>query len=269
VDPADPMTAKSQGRIEKDYTAFLKKGALKGARIGIARDFDGKDAAVDAVFNTALESLRKLGATTVDFKYPAYMLEGRADAFNTVVQSEFKAQIADYLKTTGPRYPKTLDDIARLANDPGTGYPSPQKAYAFKYSASVALDLDDPVYLAAKNEGFAMVKAAVDAVMKKHRLDAIVYLSSATAAAPIAPAANPRPRGSTDSAFNISNMAGYPDLVVPAGTTAAGLPVTISFLGPAFSDGKLLGYGYDFEQATHAIHLPKNTPALASDQVTR
>ena len=60
-------------------------------------------------------------------------------------------------------------------------------------------------------------------------------------------------------------MSGYPDLVVPAGMTPAGLPVTISFLGPAFSDGMLLGYGYDFEQATHAIRLPKYTPALKTD----
>jgi len=267
VDPADSMTARSEGHIEKDYRDFLKKGALKGARIGIARDFDGQDAAVDVVFKAALDSLRKLGATTVDFRYPPFMLEGRADAFNTVVQTEFKWQIADYLKTTGPQYPKTLDDIVRLANDPKTGYPSPQKAYAFRYSASVALDLDDPVYLAAKNEGFAMVKAAVDAVMKKYRLDAIVYLSSPTAAAPIAPPANPGPRSPTAQAFNISNMAGYPDLVVPAGMTAAGLPVTISFLGPAFSDGKMLGYGYDFEQATHALRLPKNTPPLPGDLI--
>jgi amidase len=271
VDPADSMTIKSEGRIESDYTGFLKTGSLQGARIGIARDFDGKDAAVDAVFNDALESLRKLGATTIDFHYPSFMLEGRADAFTTVVQAEFKAQIADYLHTLGPQYPKTLDDIVRLANDPSTGYPSPQKAFAFKYSASVALDLDDPVYLAAKNEGFAMVKAAVDAVMEKYELDAIVYLSSPRAATLIAPPPNPNAgrNDPTASAFNISNMAGYPDLVVPAGMTQAGLPVTISFLGPAFSDGKLLGYGYDFEQATHAIRMPKNTPALPSDHVGR
>jgi amidase len=74
-------------------------------------------------------------------------------------------------------------------------------------------------------------------------------------------------RSPNASAFNISNMAGYPDLVVPAGMTAAGLPVTISILGPAFSDGKLLGYGYDFEQATHALHLPKNTPPVPGDLI--
>ncbi|MDR3416171.1 MAG: amidase family protein [Nevskia sp.] len=269
-DPADPMTAKSEGRVEKDYTAFLRKGALTGARIGIARNFDGQDEQVDAVFKEALDSLRKLGATIIDFQYPEFMIEGRSDAFRTVVQSEFKAQIADYLKkNTGPAYPKTLDDLVRLANDPKTGYPSPQKAYALRYSDTVALALDDPVYLAAKNEGFAMVKAAVDADIRKYQLDAIVYLSSPRAAALIQPSANPRPASATGTGFNIANMAGYPELIVPAGMTTAGLPVSISILGPAFSDGKLLGYGYDFEQATHALRLPKYTPALPGDLLGR
>ena len=268
VDPNDAATKKSAGHIEKDYTTFLKKGSLKGARIGIARDFNGKDAAVDAVFNDAVASLQKLGATTIDFNYPPFMLEGRADVFTTVTQAEFKAQITEYLqKKTGPGYPKSFDDLVRLANDPATHYPSPQKAFALKYSASVARDLDDPIYLAALHEGFAMVKAAVDAVMKKYQLDAIVYLSTPTAATPIEPPADPKPTSPTAQGFNISNMTGYPDLVVPAGMTPAGLPVTIDILSTAYSDGKVLAYGYDFEQVTHARRLPKNTPALASDKV--
>lgn len=113
----------------------------------------------------------------------------------------------------------------------------------------------------------ALVKGAVDAVLAGHRLDAIVYLSTPNAAPLIAPPANPGPGGRVASAYNISNLAGYPDLVVPAGMTAEGLPVTISFLGPAFSDGQLLGYGYDFEQTTQARRLPPHTPALTTDLV--
>ena len=47
--------------------------------------------------------------------------------------------------------------------------------------------------------------------------------------------------------------------------TPEGLPVTISFFGPAFSEPKPLRYGYDFEQATKGRVLPKHTPALGSD----
>ncbi|TAA11881.1 glutamyl-tRNA amidotransferase [Pseudoxanthomonas winnipegensis] len=267
VDPDDAMTSRSQGHVERDYAASLRQGALKGARIGIARDFGGRDAGVDAVFEQAVQALRGLGAETVDFHYPRYLLDAKDDLYFTITQSEFKAQIADYLKTTAPRYPKSLDDLARLASDPRTGYPSPQKAYGFRYTNTVALALDDPVYLTARQQGMALVKASLDAMLEKYRLDAIVYLSVPTAASPIQPPANPQPVKPGDTAFDLANLSGYPDLVVPAGMTPNGLPVTVSFLGPAFSEARLLGYGYDFEQATRARRLPRYTPMLASDIV--
>ena len=267
VDPDDAMTSRSQGHVERDYAASLRQGALKGARIGIARDFGGRDAGVDAVFEQAVQALRGLGAETVDFHYPRYMLDAKDDLYFTITQSEFKAQIADYLKTTAPRYPKSLDDLARLASDPRTGYPSPQKAYGFRYTTTVALALDDPVYLTARQQGMALVKASLDAMLEKYRLDAIVYLSVPTAASPIQPPANPQPVKPGDTAFDLANLSGYPDLVVPAGMTPNGLPVSVSFLGPAFSEARLLGYGYDFEQATRARRLPRYTPMLASDIV--
>ena len=77
----------------------------------------------------------------------------------------------------------------------------------------------------------------------------------------------PSPGTPTDSPRNIANQTGFPDLIVPAGMTKSGLPVTISFFGPAFSEAKLLGYGFDFEQATKAIVLPKNTPLLPTDKL--
>ena len=269
VDPADDMTRRAEGHVEKDYTAFLKAGALKGKRIGITRDFTGQNAGADAVFEKAVASLGKLGAVTVDFAYPDYLLTAKDNMYFLITQSEFKKQIADYLKTTKPEYPKTLDDLVRLANDPASGYPDSHKAFAFKYTASVALDLDDPLYVTARDQGMALTRATVDAVMKKHQLDAIVYLSSPAAATPITPPAEPKPTGPRTLGYNIANLSGYPEIVVPAGMTPDGLPVSISILGPAFSDGPIVGYAYDFEQATRARRLPKHTPALASDRVGR
>jgi amidase len=158
-----------------------------------------------------------------------------------------------------------MDDLVRLSNDPKTGYRGPEKAFALKYTASIALDLNDPIYLAAKNEGLGMITKAVTGVMANNKLDAIVYPTNTTAASPIKVVGPAKPRTSTDSATNIANQTGFPDLIMPAGMTKEGLPVTISFFGPAFSEPKLLGYGYDFEQATKALKLPKHTPALPSD----
>jgi amidase len=266
VDATDAATRKSEGKFERDYTKYLKTGALKGARIGIARDFMGKDAGTDRVIEDAIVTLKKLGAVVIDpIKYPDYVLQSKQGLYNLIVYAEFKAQIADYLKSAEPRYPKTLDEIVARANDPKTGYRSPEKAVALKYTASVALDLDDPVYLAAKNEALAATKAAILALFAKHRLDAIVYPTSPRPATPIKPDGLPPP---TDSPTALANETGFPDLIVPAGMTPEGLPVTVSLFGPAFSEARLLGYGYDFEQATRARVLPKHTPVLASDAFT-
>jgi amidase len=105
-------------------------------------------------------------------------------------------------------------------------------------------------------------KAAVMALFAKYQLDAIVYPTSPRPAQYIKPDGRPAP---TDSPTNLANESGFPDLIVPAGMTWSGLPVTISFFGQAFSEGQVLAYGYDFEQATKARVLPKHTPALPSD----
>lgn len=268
VDPADGATGASAGHFKTDYTQFLKKGSLKGARIGIARDFLGKDAGTDKVVEEAVVTLKKLGATAIDVKYPTPILQNRQGIYNTLVSSEFKADIAEYLKTTKPGYPKTLDEMVRRVNDPKTGYRSPEKAVGLNYTNSIALDLNDPIYLATKNEALASTKAGIDAVFTKYKLDAIVYPTSPRPATPIKPQDPPPGGAGGDSPTNFANQTGYPDLIVPAGTTPEGLPVTISFFGPAWSEPKLFGYGYDFEQATRARVLPKYTPALASDVIT-
>ena len=268
VDAADAATQASAGKFEKDYTKFLKTGSLKGARIGIARDFMGKDAETDRIVEQAIATLNKLGAVIVDpIKYPDYLIQAKQPIYNLLVSSEFKAQITQYLKTTKPSYPKTFDELVARANDPATGYRSPEKAYALKYTAALALDLDDPIYLALKHQQLEAVKAGILALFQKYQLDAILYPTSPRPATLIKPTEPPKPGAGGDSATSFANESGFPDLIVPAGMTKDGLPVTISFFGQAFSEPKLLGYGYDFEQATHALAKPKNTPAMSGETI--
>ena len=270
VDANDAATKKSAGKFEKDYTKFLKVGSLKGARIGIGRDFMGKDAGTDAIVEAAIVKLKELGAVIIDpITYPPYLLAAKQPIYGTLVAAEFKAQVTEYLKTTKPGFPKSFDEVVALSNDPKTNYRSPGKAYGLKYNSTRTLDLTDPSYLAIKNEQLVAIKAGIDALFTKHKLDAILYPTSPTPATPITPAdPDATARSGSASATSFANETGYPDLIVPAGMTKEGLPVTISFFGPAFSESKLLGYGYDFEQATKAIVLPKFTPALASDTLT-
>jgi amidase len=268
VDSADPASSATAGKFEKDYTKYLKLGALHGARIGIARDFMGKDPEVDQVVEASIATLRKLGAEVIDpITYPQYLIQAKQPIYNLLVSSEFKTQITDYLKTTKPGYPKSFAEIVARANDPATGYRSPEKAYALKYTAALALDLDDPVYLALKQQELTAVRAGMVALFAKYHLDAIVYPTSPRPATLIKPDEPPKPTAGSDSATSFANESGFPDLIIPAGVTHGGLPVTISFFGPAFSEPKLLGFGYDFEQATHALVHPKSTPALAGETI--
>jgi amidase len=269
IDAADAATAKSGSHYFSDYTQFLKIGSLKGARIGVARDFFGQDPETDRVMEEAIATLKKLGAEIIDpISYPEYLPKGRQDIYNTIVRAEFKADLTTYLKTTKAGYPKSFDDVVRLSNDPATQYRSPGKAAGLKWSAEpgVTLDIDDPVYLATKNHILPALTLTIEALFVKHRLDAIIYPTSPRPATAVVPPENPPPMA--DSPTSFANFTGFPDLIVPAGLTKDGLPVTISFFGPAWSEPKLLGYGYDFEQAVKARILPKTTPALAGEMIS-
>ena len=228
----------------------------------------GKDPEVDQVVAAAIATLKKLGAEVVDpITYPQYLIEAKQPIYNLLVSSEFKAQITDYLQTIKPGYPKSFTELVARANDPATGYRSPEKAYALKYTAALALDLDDPVYIALNQQELPAVRAGMLALFAKYHLDAIVYPTSPRPATLIKPDTPPKPTAGSESATSFANESGFPDLIIPAGVTHAGLPVTISFFGPAFSEPKLLGYGYDFEQATHALVHPKSTPAMAGETI--
>ena len=98
-------------------------------------------------------------------------------------------------------------------------------------------------------------------MMREEKLDAIVYPTASRR--PGRSDADPDPLADLfASATNLANLTGFPDLIVPAGFTGNGLPVTLSFLGPAFSEGRLLAIGYSFEQATKARRRPVHTPLL-------
>jgi amidase len=270
VDSADPATQKSVGKSYTDYTQFLKKDALKGARIGIARDFLGADAEVDWVIESALSAMRAAGATVVDVRYPKWLLDARGEFYSAIRYPEFAAQIADYLKTTAPQYPKNINEMIARADSfrslrPDGAGPNPTRWNLFKREAASG-KLDDYRYTSIHEQGLALVRATLEGIISSNQLDAIVYPTSPRRPALIAapPATG---GGGVGSATNFANLSGFPDLIVPAGFTGDDLPVGISFFGPAFSEPKLLALGYSFEQATQAIRVPVTTPARPGEVI--
>jgi amidase len=272
VDPADEATTKSQGRFERDYAKYLKADALQGARIGIARDFLGADPDVDWVMDASLDAMRKAGATVVDVRYPKWLLDAKQEFYNAIRRPEFHVQIADYLRTLGPNYPKTLEQMIERAERlnavraDGAG-PNPARWTLFTREAESGT-LDDYRYTSVRDHGLPMVRAAVEGLLAAQRLDAIVYPTSSRRPGLIAESGGGGAGGGTPSATDIANLTGFPDLIVPAGFSGDGLPVGISFFGPAFSEPRLLALGYAFEQATHARRTPIHAPARPGESIS-
>jgi amidase len=272
IDPADAATQKSEGKFSTDYTKDLKVDALKGARIGIARDFLGADPDVDWVIEASLAAMRNSGATIVDVRFPKWLLDSKLEFYNAIRMPEFAAQIKDYLATIGPEYPKTIQDMIDQTNRftaprADGARPNPGRWTLFKREASSGT-LEDYRYTSVRDYGLPLVRAAVEGLFAAEKLDAIVYPTATRRPALLSAPPDTAPASPTASATNIANLTGFPDLIVPAGVTGDNLPVGISFFGPAFSEQKLLSLGYSFEEATHARRRPVHAPALKGESIS-
>jgi len=273
VDAADEATLASEGRYETDYTAFLDADALDGARIGVARDFLGYDDEVDWIIESGLDAMRAAGATVVDVRYPPWLLEAKAQYYQTIRWREFKPQIEAYLADLAPGYPRTLEEmIARarkiLASPPEGGVPNPTRWTLFEQELNTGTP-DDYLYRAMYDHGLPLVRANLEGLLDANGLDAIVYPTSPTRpgqAGVYRGSSSPNP---APSATNLANLSGLPDLIVPAGYTSNRLPVGISFFGRPFSEGRLFALGYAFEQATRVRRDPVHAPPLPGETIRR
>ena len=252
ADPADPATAPA-ARVKTDYLSALDPKALHGARIGVLRFAAGFHPETDAVFEAALETLRRSGATLVEI----HELPRRAEISpleTLILHTELKADLATYLATTDPKRVavRTLADAIAF-----------NKAHAAEEMALFGQDtfekseqtagLTDPVYLQAKALAHRLAGLdGIDALLVANHVTALV---APTLAPPgfIDPVLKDRYIG--DDAGTLAAVAGYPHLTVPMGQVE-GLPVGLSFIGPAWSESTLLAYGHAYEQASHARAPP-------------
>ncbi len=227
VDAADAATKKSEGKFATDYTAFLKADALKGARIGIARDFLGQDAEVDWVVESSLAAMRHAGATVVDVRFPKWLLDAKGEFYTALRYPEFTVQIQQYLATLKPGYPKTLAEmIARsdkMASTRPDGWDRTHHAGPVQARARPAAR-STTRHVAVHEHGLALVTALLDGAFTANTLDAIVYPTSSRRPEFIN-APPDTPGGGSASGSNLANLSGFPDLVVPAGFTTDRLPV--------------------------------------------
>jgi amidase len=252
ADPRDGATAASAGHTHADYAAFCVDGGLRGARIGVARKFFGRDARVDAIMKEALEALKAAGAVLVDpvelspgSEYEATELE--------VLLYELKADLNAYLAAT-PRAPvRTLADVIKF-NEQNREVEMPYFGQELFLRAQEKAGLDTPAYKKALADNQRLSRAeGIDAALKRHGVEALV--------APTGGPAWLTDLVNGDHFTGVSSstppaVAGYPAITVPAGFVF-GLPVGITFMGGAWSEPTLIKLAYAFEQQTRRRQPPR------------
>ena len=255
VDPRDPATSASAGKLQTDYTKFLDPRGLKGVRLGVERKFFGGNAQADQVIEQSLALMKKEGAVLVD---PAILPSHGTydDTEFEVLLYEFKADLNAYLGSLNPKIRvRTLADLIAF-NREHRDQEMPYFGQEILEKAQEKGLLTEKAYLDARARCVKLSRAdGIDALLAQHKLDAIV-------------APTQTPAHLTDLVLGDANwpscttpaaVAGYPHITVPAGYTR-GLPVGISFFGAAWSEPALLKIAYGFEHATKARRRPRFAP---------
>lgn len=233
-DKQDAITVDANKKAAKDYPKFLDANALKGARLGLVMQYTTRPE-VKEYYAKYIDVLRNSGATLVDVTFtPDYSKLG--DDRTNILLYEFKTDLNKYLVSRGAKY-KTLEDLIKF-NDENKDKELPKFGQELFEKSRDKGALTDKEYVDARAK---MTKATrddgIDAVIAANKLDALVTPTS----------------GAT---WSIAAVAGYPYITVPVGLRENS-PSGMGFFGPAFSEPKLIGYAYAFEQLTKGRVTPQ------------
>ncbi|KAJ6582214.1 amidase signature enzyme [Mycena capillaripes] len=258
----------AQPAVVPDYTQSLNKNALVGKRIGVPRSvflnnsITGNDPSVNIAFEQALQTIKALGATIVD---PADLPSANdfiTSLNETIVEGvDFKTQFAQYTGALlkNPTGVKSLSDLIAFNDaNPTLEEPTGHEDQSLLILAETELGGMDATYFAALAAERDMGSTrGIDFVLKQFNLDALVLP---------APGINNPPGGGAGYTANLAAIVGYPAVTVPMGFypssvsarsfspgtfyPAPGVPFGLTFIGTAFSESKLIGFGYAYEQQT-------------------
>ena len=253
-DPADPFTKLGKGKREVDYTKFLKKDGLKGARFGVLRalvDTEDADPEVIALFEKALDDLRAAGAEIID-PFVVDNFAKHLDAENFCPRFRYDMKL--YLQSLGDKAP--IKDIAEVYK---SGAHSDHAQRGLKYFSDKAFEQHPREGNPACEEFpiHAGRKAFLEDVlseMAENKLDAVLY---PTWTNPPAHLDRARADYKGDNSQRVAPATGLPAVTVPMGYSYGHLPAGLQILGAPYSEGLLIKFAYAYEQRTHHRKPPE------------
>ena len=253
-DPRDSAT--SAAPPLPDLATALRPDALRGARLGVARNHPSLHAGVNALFEQALSQLRELGAELVDVQAPSPSAWGSDEL--TVLLVELKAGLARWLAEFAPgAQVRTLEDIMAF-NEAHAARVMPHFGQELFAQARALGGLDSPAYLAALEKCQRLARTeGLEALFARERIAAVLAPSGGLASLTDLGAGDHHTGGFSSAAA----VAGLPHLTVPMGVvtipSGVALPAGLSFVGPAWSEPALLGFAHAFEQAGRHRRAPQ------------
>jgi amidase len=251
ADPRDAATAVLGGRSMPDYAASLRTDGARGKRIGVVRSFRSIPRSVMPVFDAAVEELRRLDAVVIDPVDIGQVSRLEAPDLEVMLY-ELKADLTAYLATRPGCPVKNLDDLVRFNREHAAEELRYFGQELFEQAAKKG-GLDSPGYIEAASMCRRLSRdEGIDPALRNNRLDVLVAPTGG--AAWLTDLVN----GDlyTGSSASPAAIAGYPSITVPAGALH-GLPIGISFFGPAFSEATLLAVAYAYEQRTRHRSKPR------------
>jgi Asp-tRNA(Asn)/Glu-tRNA(Gln) amidotransferase A subunit family amidase len=252
-DPNDPVTAAAPAHLPQSYAESLDRNGLHGATIGILRqayERESTDPEIVGIFMTAVEDLRRAGATIVD---PAPVEAVRRERGSGPCMG-FKYDINHFLAARGDLVPvKTLTDIIKS----GGFHPTVQRR--LEQAEQGPENGPDSPACKAETAYRDQVRDAVNKAMDKLKLDAFVYPTWSNPPRLIGDLNTP----AGDNSQFYSPTTGFHAVNVPMGFSRGGtLPIGMTIFGRAWSEPELIKLAYAYEQATHHRRAPSTTPPL-------
>lgn len=252
TDPADPATAEADRR-KANYQDGLSADALKGKKIAVLRSASGFG--TEAAFDEALGKLRQAGAELIEIKEFKPTASYGADEYQ-VLLTELREGMNAYLKSSPAPGPKTLAELIAF-NSANAATEMPLFAQETFEAAEKTKGLSDPAYKKARANSLRITSTDLDRLLQG--VDAIVFPTRPAAWKIDAVHGDVSPGG--NGIGSMAAVAGYPHLTVPMGLVR-GLPVGLSFVGPKWSDGRLLAFGHAFEQVRGPFPRPGFLPSI-------
>ena len=248
-DPADPITKLSEGKAPQDYTKFLDRNGLRGARIGVFRKYidDPKtDGEIKALTEKAIGDLKAQGAEIVD----PFVIPDFDKLTENIWCGDFQADLNNYLATHGKNAPyKSLAEIVK------SGLYLPYIEEDIKGAVSdkpAAGERRAPCPDVYHDEPKIVFRDTVVREMEKDKLDAVIYPTWSNPPRKVGDMESP----AGDNSQILSPQTGFPAITVPMGFAHGSLPAGLTILGKAFSEPMLFKFAYAYEQATKHRHPP-------------